>query len=132
MSWRSWLARDHYPRGRRLTLFMLVLTALYIVFEAAFNAHLLDVLHKLTLQEATAAELHGVEEFGRYVSACAVALLYVGALVVLWKKGRPPMPWHWITHLTGLGHGCVGHLRDVMNVGGGLHVRYPEVRRAGP
>jgi Ca2+-binding RTX toxin-like protein len=32
----------------------------------------------------------------------------------------------------GLGHGCVGHLRNVMNVGGGLDVQDEQVRRPVP
>ena len=48
------------------------------------------------------------------------------AAVVFGAGGRKA-----VTEANGLGHGWIGHLRDVMDVGGGPHVRYPEVRRAG-
>jgi cytochrome c oxidase cbb3-type subunit 1 len=44
------------------------------------------------------------------------------AALMYWPEATP----------AGLGHGCVGHLRNVMNVGGGLDVQDEQVRRTGP
>ncbi|MBI3714040.1 MAG: hypothetical protein HY253_13910 [Burkholderiales bacterium] len=50
---------------------MILLTSLYLCFELAFNARLLDVVGGM----ADADELHHIERFGRSLSGIAVALV---------------------------------------------------------
>lgn len=51
--------------------FLIVLTALYLCFELAFNARLLDLVGGM----ADADELHHIERYGRSLSGIAVALV---------------------------------------------------------
>lgn len=55
-------------------IFLLSLTALYLVFELGFNARLLDIVGG----ESAPTELEDLELFGRFLTGCAVALFAVG------------------------------------------------------
>lgn len=55
----------------RQGLFVAALTALYLCFELAFNARLLDVVGSA----ASADQIHRIEVFGRTLSGCALALV---------------------------------------------------------
>lgn len=59
------------------TLYVAVLTAIYLCFELAFNARLLDVVGSA----ASTDQIHSIEVFGRALSGVAVALLVLQFLL---------------------------------------------------
>lgn len=61
----------------RQTVFVALLTALYLCFELAFNARLLDVVGGA----ASSAQIHHIELFGRSLSGVAVALVVLQLLL---------------------------------------------------
>jgi hypothetical protein len=61
------------------TLVLIALSIVYLTFELAFNARLLDVVGG----GASLDEVHAIEVFGRSLSGIAVALMVLG---YLWKK----------------------------------------------
>ena len=61
----------------RQTLFVALLTAIYLCFELAFNARLLDVVGGAASNE----QIHSIETFGRALSGVAVALLVLQFLL---------------------------------------------------
>jgi hypothetical protein len=72
----------------RQTLFVAALTAIYLCFELAFNARLLDVVGGAASQ----SQIHSIEMFGRTLSGIAVALFVLQGLLILRnrsKNGRP-------------------------------------------
>jgi len=62
---------------RGQTVFIALLTALYLCFELAFNARLLDVVGGAP----TTDQLHRIEVFGRSLSGVAVALVVLQVLL---------------------------------------------------
>lgn len=60
--------------------FVTIVTALYLIVEFGFNARLLDVIGATP----TADQLHSIEQYGRYISGFAVALMVWG-----WLTARP-------------------------------------------
>jgi hypothetical protein len=64
----------------RQTLCVALLTALYLCFELAFNARLLDVVGG----SASSAHIHHIELFGRSLSGVAVALVLL-QLMLGWR-----------------------------------------------
>jgi len=72
----------------RQTLFVALLTALYLCVELAFNARLLDVVGG----GASESQMHSIEIFGRTLSGIALALFVLQGLLYLHnrsKNGRP-------------------------------------------
>lgn len=67
----------------RQTVFMLLLTAAYLVFELAFNARLLDVVGG----GANPDQIHNIEYFGRSLSGIALALVMLQVLLTLKNSG---------------------------------------------
>jgi hypothetical protein len=63
-----------------------ILTAVYLCFELAFNARLLDVVGGTASQE----QIHNIEIFGRSLSGCAVALIMLQWMLSLHKDGSGP------------------------------------------
>lgn len=61
------------------TLVLIGLSVVYLTFELAFNARLLDVVGG----GASTDEVHSIEVYGRSLSGIAVALMVLG---LLWKK----------------------------------------------
>lgn len=72
----------------RQTLFVILLTMVYLCVELAFNARLLDVVGA----GASPAQIHAMELFGRSLSGVAVALVVL-QLFLVWRNrsasGRP-------------------------------------------
>ena len=58
-------------------VFLILLTSLYLCFELAFNARLLDVVGGM----ADADQLHHIEKFGRSLSGIAVALVVLQVMM---------------------------------------------------
>ncbi len=71
-----WIERSLPPPNQRLSLILLVATAVYLTFEVGFNARLLDVAGRAGNDEAIA----GLEQWGRIISGIAVALAFWGLL----------------------------------------------------
>lgn len=72
----------------RQTLFLGLLTALYLCFELAFNARLLDVVGG----SVSESQIHSIEIYGRTLSGIAVALIVLQCLLCLRNRsdlGRP-------------------------------------------
>lgn len=68
----------------RQTLFVALLTAVYLCFELAFNARLLDVVGGA----ASGDQLHSIEIFGRSLSGIALALFVLQGLLHLRNHGQ--------------------------------------------
>lgn len=68
----------------RQTLFLAALTALYLTFELAFNARLLDVVGGAASQE----QIHSIEIYGRSLSGIALALFVLQGLLHLRNPGE--------------------------------------------
>lgn len=64
-------------------VFLILLTALYLVFELAFNARLLDVVGG----GASTQDVHHIEVSGRMLSGIAVALVVL-QLLLTWRARR--------------------------------------------
>ncbi len=72
----------------RQTLFVVLLTALYLCVELAFNARLLDVVGG----SASESQIHSIEIYGRTLSGIALALVVLQGLLYLRNhsnSGRP-------------------------------------------
>jgi branched-subunit amino acid transport protein len=72
----------------RQTLFVALLTALYLCVELSFNARLLDVVGG----GASESQIHSIEIYGRTLSGVALALFVLQGLLYLRnrnKRGRP-------------------------------------------
>jgi hypothetical protein len=67
----------------RQTVFVALLTALYLCFELAFNARLLDVVGSA----ASSDQIHHIEVFGRSLSGVAVALVVL-QLLLGWRHRK--------------------------------------------
>lgn len=63
--------------SRKQTAYIIALTALYLCFELAFNARLLDVVGG----SATLEQIHHIEVFGRSLTGCAVGLIVLQVLL---------------------------------------------------
>jgi hypothetical protein len=70
----------------RQTCFLLLLTAVYLCFELAFNARLLDVVGGNNSPE----QIHNIEVFGRSLSGCAMGLFVLQWMLSLRKEGSGP------------------------------------------
>jgi len=74
---------------------MLLLTGVYLVWELAFNARLLDVIGEV----GDFQQVEALEVWGRLISGTALALVYVGYRLNKWAAlGRAPhqLGWRWI------------------------------------
>lgn len=67
----------------RQTLLVALLTAIYLCFELAFNARLLDVVGGA----ASESQIHAIEHFGRSLSGIALALFVLQGLLTLKNFG---------------------------------------------
>lgn len=81
----------------RQTLWLAVLTAVYLCFELAFNARLLDLVGSA----AGPDQLHGIERWGRTLSGIAVALFVLQLGLLLRKYYRT-----WFTRPATIGVLC--------------------------
>lgn len=70
--------------NRRTTCWLVLLTALYLCFELAFNARLLDAAGNASSSE----DIHNIEIYGRTLSGVAMALLCLGSGL---KRRWPPL-----------------------------------------
>lgn len=61
----------------RQTCFLLLITAIYLAFELAFNARLLDVVGG----GATENQIHSIEQYGRSLSGIALALFMLQGML---------------------------------------------------
>jgi len=69
----------------RQTWWIAALTLIYLCFELAFNARLLDVVGGV----ADDAQVHSIEHFGRSLSGIALALLLLQGFLVLGNRKTP-------------------------------------------
>ena len=72
----------------RQTLFLGLITALYLCVELAFNARLLDVVGG----GASESQIHSIEIYGRTLSGIAVALIVLQSLLYLRNRGDRGRP----------------------------------------
>lgn len=78
------MSRKHY-------LFLIVVTSIYLLFELAFNARLLDVVGGT----ASIDQVHNIEVYGRMLSGVAAALVALQVLLV--KEARfAGFPVRWV------------------------------------
>lgn len=75
----------------RQTLLVALLTAIYLCFELAFNARLLDVVGGA----ASESQIHAIEHFGRSLSGIALALFVLQGLLTLKNFGAQGKPGGW-------------------------------------
>jgi hypothetical protein len=76
----------------RQTLWVALLTAIYLCFELSFNARLLDVVGGA----ADESQIHAIERFGRSLSGIALALFVLQGLLTLKNHGAQSKPGGWI------------------------------------
>ncbi|MFZ9658630.1 MAG: hypothetical protein ACO29Z_08125, partial [Crocinitomicaceae bacterium] len=68
--------------NKKQTTLLLLLTALYLLFEVSFNARLLDVVGGV----ATQVEIDTIEKYGRTLTGIAVSLFVLQALLKLFNN----------------------------------------------
>lgn len=72
----------------RAIVWLFLVTGLYLIFELAFNARLLDVVGGTASND----EVHNIEIFGRLLSGTAVALVVLQILMALRSKSKAASP----------------------------------------
>lgn len=72
----------------RKTAYVILLTAIYLCFELAFNARLLDVVGGAATQE----QIHLIEKFGRSLTGFAVSLVVLQVLLSLRERNGGSSP----------------------------------------
>lgn len=72
----------------RQTLFLIVATFIYLLFELAFSARLLDVVGSV----APAEDIHSIEQWGRFLSGIALALVVFQLLLHQRNHGKKWQP----------------------------------------
>jgi hypothetical protein len=91
---------QHQPEKRSLpawqVLALMGLTAVYLTFELAFNARLLDVVGG----GASSGEIHRIEVYGRTLSGIALALFVLQGLLVRRANSSPSRPTFAVIALT--------------------------------
>ena len=73
-------------------LFVIIVTPIYLWFELSFGVHLLDSISGTTSFENTIA----IEHWGRLISGCAVALLFLNG----WVRQCEKMDTHWAARIS--------------------------------